>query len=338
MSPETVSIIIPCRNEEQYIGRCLDSILKQNFPAQRLDVFVADGLSIDQTREIIQTYADRDSRIHLLVNEEQTTSFGLNLGIKNSKSDVIIILGAHAELLPDYVSECLAVLNGNPHIGCSGGILENVCENEAAETIGLAMSSGFGVGNAHFRTGNKEGSVDTVAFGAYKRIVFEKAGLFDTELVRCQDDEFNYRVIKSGFEIHLSNKIRCRYFVRASYSKLLRQYYQYGYWKVYAGKKHKAVTTLRQLVPLLFILYLLGGIAAGLILPELLPLYLVGLSIYIGASLGSAIRASKKLNQILPVMGSFFILHFSYGLGYLIGIFHFILLNRKVKSDARLSR
>jgi len=333
-----VSIVIPARNEESYIGKCLDSILLQDYPATLLEVFVCDGKSTDQTAERVKDYASRHPGIHLLVNEQQTTSFGLNKGIRASTGDFVIILGAHAELATDYVKQCLAAYSYSDKVGCTGGILENIYENDQAEIIGLAMSSGFGVGNAHFRTGSKEGVVDTVAFGAYARKVFEKAGYFDEELVRCQDDEYNFRVVKAGFDIVLSRNIKCRYYVRASFQKLYRQYYQYGYWKVYVNKKHQTITTSRQLVPLFFVLYLIGILPVYLLLPGLGILYLQGAVLYLAVSLGTAFRISRRFKQVMPVVLSFFILHFSYGYGYLKGIIHFLFLGRKVQLDEKLSR
>ena len=202
---KSVAIVIPCRNEEKYIGKCIDSILKQDYPQEQLLVYVCDGKSNDGTVRIIDAYAAKYSNIRLLINEKQTTPFALNLGIKESDSDVVIILGAHAELYPDYVSNCIKAFSFDQNIGCTGGIIENVYENETAAVIGKAMSSGFGVGNAHFRTGNKDGLVDTVAFGAYKKEVFEKIGLFNEELIRNQDDEFNGRIAFVSITLNLHN-------------------------------------------------------------------------------------------------------------------------------------
>ena len=230
----------------------------QDYKDGAIDVFVCDGMSTDATTALVEKYALTHPMVHVLMNKKQTTPFALNLGIRKSEADVVIILGAHSELYPDYISKCMEAFSLGTNIGCTGGIIENEYENETAEVIGKAMSSSFGVGNAHFRTGNKNGYVDTVAFGAYKREVFSKVGYFDEELIRNQDDEFNYRVTKAGFKIYLYSEIRCKYFVRASFGKLFKQYYQYGYWKVYVAKKHHAVTTFRQLVPLFFVLFLIG--------------------------------------------------------------------------------
>lgn len=334
----TVAIVIPCRNEEKYIGKCLDSIIAQDYIPEAISVYVCDGKSTDGTIAIINAYAEKYFNIHHLVNERQSTPFALNLGITNSATDLVIILGAHSELYPDYVSKCMEAFSFDPAIGCTGGIIENVYESDAAAVIGKAMSSGFGVGNAHFRTGNKDGFVDTVAFGAYKREVFDKIGLFDEELIRNQDDEFNYRVIKAGYKIYLYKGIRSKYYVRASFGKLYNQYFQYGYWKVYVGKKHKAVTTLRQTVPLFFVLFLLGGALLSIANIVFLWLYVAGLGFYLMGSIVSAIERADSGKQIPQIMYSFFILHFSYGWGYLKGIIDFFIMNKQIRKEEMLTR
>ncbi len=158
-------IVIPCRNEEKYIGPCIDSILNQTGNTYEIRAYVCDGKSDDGTGKIVENYSSKFPAINLLINEKRTTPFALNLGIKKALSDgceLIIILGAHSELYPDYVSNCIKVIKENPDVSCAGGVLENVYVNYTSETIGLAMSSPFGVGNAHFRTGAKDGYVDTV--------------------------------------------------------------------------------------------------------------------------------------------------------------------------------
>ena len=125
------------------------------------------------------------------------------------------------------------------------------------------MSTPFGVGDAKFRTGGSAGHVDTVAFGAYRRDALEEIGLFDVALSRNQDDELNYRLLKSGWRIWFDPRISSQYHVRSTYRNLVRQYYQYGYWKVFVNLKHRTITTWRQTVPALFLLVLLERVPAG---------------------------------------------------------------------------
>ena len=201
------------------------------------------------------------------------------------------------------------------------------------------MSSAFGVGNAHFRTGSKNGFVDTVAFGAYRNEVFEKIGYFDEDLIRNQDDEFNFRLLQNGFKIYLNSNIKSKYYVRASFSKLYKQYYQYGYWKVYVNKKHKAVTSIRQLVPLFFVLFLFLGFTLSFLHWILGTLFSLGLLAYIGLAIVFASQKSTSFEKITGIAYTFFLLHFSYGLGYLVGIFDFIALNKGPRiSSQKLTR
>lgn len=341
-----VAVVIPCRNEERYIERCVLSVVNSDYREGTIDVYISDGMSDDNTRSIIRDLSSAYPNVHLVDNEKRTTPFALNLGIKAAGDfDVLIILGAHAEIAPDYVALCVADLEKDKLVGCTGGILENVNEDEVSETIAHAMSSPFGVGNAHFRTGLKAGYVDTVAFGAYRKEVFDKIGLFDEALTRNQDDEFNYRVTKAGYKILLDPKIRCKYYVRASYGKLFRQYYQYGLWKVYVNRKHKAVTSVRQLIPPAFVLFLL-------ILP-LIPLYILIMPFgkiiamiwavlfagYISGGVLAAMQQNARPGQFPGVVFSFFLLHTGYGLGYLHGILKFLVLQKQPgHNESRLSR
>ncbi len=330
--------MIPCRNEERYIARCVESVLHSGYPAEQLEVLVCDGMSDDKTRAIVENMSRENSRVRLIDNPHRTTPFALNLGIQHAASpDVVIILGAHAEIAPDYVRLCVEDLRNDPSAGCVGGLLESVNEDSTTSVIALAMSSSFGVGNAHFRTGTKSGYVDTVAFGAYRKTVFERIGLFDEALVRNQDDEFNYRVTKAGFKIILDPRIRAKYYVRSAFRKLFRQYYQYGLWKVYVNRKHGAVTTMRQLVPPAFMLFLFSAVAI-----PFLPLYGIAWAVifvlYFCLACLAAFRQGAKGGQLPGVVAAFILLHAGYGTGYLHGIWKFLVLRKQPGRDETLSR
>ena len=281
MKPK-ISIIIPCRNEEKYIANCLESILNCDYPNEHIEIKVVDGMSDDNTRAIIQSYSDRYGFIELIDNIKQKTPFAFNLGIKNSSSDYVIFVGARFEISANYISYSIQKLKEDKSLGCIGGAIYNNYENEISETISKAMNSSFGVGMGNFRTNFKdEIYVDTVSCAVYRMSIFDEIGLFDEQLTRNQDDEFNYRVTKAGYKILSSNKISYKYMVRASFLKLFKQYYQYGYWKVFVNRKHKTITTVRQLVPLFFVSYLLFSSIAIFVFPSYLYLLLLPLIIYI---------------------------------------------------------
>ncbi len=340
MTQKKVAIVIPCRNEEHYIERCLLSLLQQSYPISQISIIVVDGFSTDKTREKIIQLQHRYSQILLLNNSNKTTPYALNLGIcYASDADYIMILGAHAELEKDYIVKAVELLNNNDAIACVGGVLLNISENSTTEVISAAMSSVFGVGSAHFRTGLNEGFVDTVAFGMYRRQVFDAVGLFDEELIRNQDDEFNFRLIKSGFRIFLSRQLRARYYVRTSWKKLIRQFYQYGYWKVYVNRKHRTITTVRQLVPFMFVLYLLLLFCCLIFLPQFWYLAIMPLNLYLLIAFIISFGYYTNIADNIRLIITFLLMHVSYGWGYAVGIFDFYILNKSMqKTDEKLSR
>jgi len=292
-------------------------------------------MSEDNTRKIVNTYSN--PQVRLIDNKEQFTPNALNIGVDNSSGEIFIILGGHAFLEKDFVRKNIEILQGNLEIGCAGGQIINIYENKTGELISNAMSSGFGVGNATFRTGGEANFVDTVAFGAYWKKIHYEIGGFDEDLVRNQDDDYNFRVLKAGFKIYFDPEIISHYYVRGSYSKLYRQYYQYGYWKVYVNVKHKTVTTLRQLVPLIFVLGLFSGIILSFIHCLFFFLLVGALLLYAMLATVVGVRKSKTIKDGLKTALVFPILHFSYGLGYLYGIIHFACLSKKPSKRSKVS-
>ena len=201
------------------------------------------------------------------------------------------------------------------------------------------MSVSFGMGLGNFRTLSKSGFTDTVTSPMYPAWVFEKIGMFDSRLTRNQDDDFNFRVHKAGGKIFFAADISLRYYVRGNYRQLWKQFYQYGYWKVYVNRKHRAVTTFRQLIPPLFVLFLFSLPLAFLPIPYLglaqvffLALYMV-LCIVFGKKLGTTRIEESQIASVFPI------LHISYGLGYLKGIWRFLILRKEPEENAsKLSR
>ena len=336
MSKQKVSIVIPCRNEAKYIQKNIESILAQDYEGE-ITALICDGESDDGTVEIVQKLAnDNPGKVRLINNPDRFTPQALNLGIRAQDFDVFIILGGHAYLKEDFVRRNIEELEKDNAVGCAGGVINNIYENKDGEIISRAMSSKFAVGNATFRTGGKKGYVDTVAFGAYRKEVYEKIGGFDEVLVRNQDDEYNYRVTSEGFKILFDPSIESFYYVRGNIQKLWNQYFQYGYWKVFIGKKHKAVTTLRQLVPLIFVLGLIVGGVLSLIIPNFYLLYSAGVLSYVFLAILFGAKSAKPGSpEGLKIALIFAILHLSYGFGYLKGIIHFIFMGKNPSEKSK---
>jgi len=320
-----VSVVMPVRNEGVFIERSLGAVLRQTYPADRMEILVADGLSDDGTPAAIAAMQKSDPRIQLLTNSGRIVSTGLNAALARGRGEIVIRVDGHCEVAPDYVLRCVEHL-AKGEADAVGGPLETVGEDELSRTIAIAMSSVFGVGGVAFRTTSGwSGLVDTVAFPAFTRDAIERAGAFDEELVRNQDDEYNYRLRELGGRILLASDVRCRYFSRSSLRSLWRQYFQYGYWKVRVMQKHPAQMRPRQFVPPLFVAGLLLLAAAA---PFLVPArwllagtaaaYALGVLV---ATVSSTSRGSLRAVTLLPV--AFAAMHFGYGLGFLKGLIAF---------------
>lgn len=328
-----VALIVPVRNEEKYIGGLIESVAVIDYPLDRVQLIIIDGKSEDNTCSIVQEKAKQYSWIVLLDNSNQTTPFAFNIGIRHAKeADILITVGGHSLLHRDFIRETVSTFSLNPEIGCVGGIMENKYEDEISKSIGMAMASPFGVGNAHFRTADRDGYVDTVGFPAYKKEVFEKVGLFNESLTRNQDDEFNYRVTKSGYKIYLNRKIKSEYFVRGDFSKLFHQYYQYGFWKVFVNKIHGTVTTTRQLIPPVFVSFLAIGFLISWLSWFLAGMYVGIILLYLVAAVFFAAKQSTSAIESFRIVYAFMILHIAYGAGYLSALWQVAILGKKPDS------
>ncbi len=337
-----VSVIVPCRNEKPYIAACLESVLAGDYPRDQLEILVADGQSDDGTREILARYTAAYSCITLIENPKRTTPAGLNAAIRSASGSVIVRMDAHVLYPPDYITRLVNTLEetGADNVG---GVLETVPADRTAvaRAIAIGLSHRFGVGNSHFRTGARERrEVDTVPFGCYRREVFERIGLFDEDLIRNQDDELNFRLIRHGGRVLLTPEVSCRYFARRSFRQLASMYYQYGYFKPMVARKVGRVMTVRQLVPsvLLATLIASGGLSpwlpgAGAAFAGIATLYGGAVLASSALATGSDLRCGAALAAVFPI------LHFSYGAGFLRGIYdHLLSQGVPATAETALSR
>lgn len=318
MTQAFVSIIAPVRNEERYIERCLHSIAVQDYPRERFEVIVVDGESTDLTRQVVNRFAAEYAvDLRVLPNPVRKTAPGLNIGLRAARGDVIIRIDGHATMAPDFLNRSTEALLATG-ADCVGGVIESEGEGYAGGAIALAMSSPFGVGGAAFRSGG-EGEADTVAFGAYRRDVFDRIGLFSEDIDKGEDDEFNYRLRGRGGRIVLVPGIRARYTVRAGFPALCRQYFGYGRAKPEVLRRHPAQMQLRQLAPAAFVVS--GAISAvAATSGTARPLKLL-VSSYGAAIAVASVAASRRGWRFLPALPiAFACLHISYGAGFIDGV------------------
>lgn len=315
------SIVIPTYNEQENISNCIDSILKQNYDLNLIDIVIVDGHSSDNTIAKINEYQKKFSSITLLENPVRRTPTSLNIGIKAAKGEIIIILGAHASLDPDFIFFNNKYLN-EKNVNVTGGTQINIGLNFTQKAIALAMENPFGMGSAPYRWSKKEQFVDTVVYAAYRRELFDEIGYFEENFSISEDAELNWRIRKAGHKILFSPDIKSYYHPRKTVSKFIQQMFRYGILRVHMFKKHKTAIKITHMIPPTFVFTLLTLLILTAF-SVISPVFIFAmLGIYFSLNLLSVISKTSKTNLKFIPMVSFliFVLHFSWGLGFLIGL------------------
>jgi succinoglycan biosynthesis protein ExoA len=319
-----VTLIIPMLDERRRIRGCLESILAQDYPLDRVEILLVDGRSTDGTREIAREImaANPQVAISLIDNEKRIPAAAMNLGILRARGTYVLRLDAHCEAAPDFIRKTIEVLD-RTGAGCVGGSVTSVGEGRTARAVALAMSSRFGVGNAHFRYAREERTVDAVAYGAYRRAIFDEIGLYDEDLVYSEDNELNDRLTRMGRKVVLSPEIRVRYYTRETLPALWQQYFRYGRGRTRYMVRAPSSIRLRHLAPLALLAFLQITLLLGFF-DERFWLAMLGV---LGLWLVSAVIATLRIGParggdalaLLPL--AFACQHFGYGAGQCAGFF-----------------
>jgi len=325
-----VSVIIPCRNERKHIEGFLDSLRQQENGGWEVEVLIADGMSDDGTRDILAKETKAHPNFRIIDNPARFVSTGLNAAIRAAKGEIIIRMDVHSHYGPRYIEKCIETLK-KTRAANVGGPARTRSDTYMQKANSLAYHSSFSSGGAAFHNPDYEGYVDTVTYGCWKKSTLEKIGGFDEELVRNQDDELNLRLVRSGEKIWQNPEIESWYYPRASLRAVYRQYSQYGYWKVRVIQKHRIPSSIRHLVPALFV--------GSLMMAGLLAIFFpwarwvtggLGL-VYLMANLCATLVTCRSVAnwKYLPAMPFLFAAyHFGYGYGFLRGLIAFGLLRR----------
>jgi len=303
-----VSVIVPCRNEGRFISECLGSIINNDYPKEKLEVLVVDGMSEDKTREIVEKYRRQYPFLNLIDNPRKITPSAMNIGIKNSKGEIIIKMDAHCLYEKNYISKCVKHLkeSGADNVG---GVLKTLPAKDTlvAKAIAISLSHPFGAGSSYFRIGSKKPrEVDTVAFGCYKKEVFEKIGLFNEKMAQIEDFELNWRLRKAGGKIILFPDIIAYYYPSSdNFKDFFWHNFTDGIWATYP-LKYEFKVSLRHLIPLIFILTL----------PLSIWLY-IPISLFFSAQIAFH---EKDIRLFFAMPLAFGARHIGYGLGSVFGI------------------
>jgi glycosyltransferase involved in cell wall biosynthesis len=320
----TVSVLIPCYNERERIGHCLQSLLRNDYPAGRIELVVIDGHSNDGSRELVDELARRHPNVRVLDNPARGKPQGLNLGIQSTRSDVVVRADAHAWYPPSYVRRLVEDLDRYAADN-TGGVREtHIGGSRMARAIGIAISHRFAAADAHYRTGTKRvRAVESVFGGCYRREVFGRIGLFNEHLVRTQDRELNRRLLGAGGRIVLDPQVWCLYFPRGHMRDYWRWTYEGAFWLFYA-RRFTAVPMLswRNLVPLTFVLWHVVAVFGAGISTAVAGVAAVPLLGYWGCNAAISWSAARRHGDLglAPYLALAFVLtHWSYGLGSLQG-------------------
>ena len=327
-----VSVVIPARNEEKFIGKCIESILNGTYPKDKLEILVVDGMSEDRTEEIVDRYKkEYPSLIKLLKNEKIYTPCGLNMGIKNSKGDIVMVGGAHTTFSENYIVECVKRLMKGYDV--AGGIVKTLPRDERplSKAIANVLKHPFGVGGAKYRTKEdlkEDIEVDTVAYGLYKREIFDEVGLFNENLIRNQDIELNLRIKRSGRKIILVPSAEAFYHARNTLKGLWKNNFGNGFWVIWSLKFAKLPFSIRHVVPLAFVLFLIFGSLLSFLWKPFIYFFGSVLGLYLLLLLISSVQIALKEKSVMIFfysIVSFLTLHVSYGMGSLWAVIKFIL-------------
>jgi len=316
-----VTVAIPCFNEERHIEACLEDVFAQDYPAERLEILVGDGMSTDRTREILARIA-ATGRIRTIDNPKRLQAAAMNAMIAEARGDVIVRMDVHARYAPDYVRQCVAVLRetGADNVG---GAQRAVPETWFQRALCAALDSPLAVGGARYRNADAEGEVDTVFLGAFRRAVFDEIGGYDPNAITNEDAELNQRILEHGGKVYLSRKIVVHYYPRDSFRGLAKQYYKYGRGRARTLLKRRTFPTPRPALPFLMVL---SGTTL-LAVPKLRALAPLAFGAYGAASAFEAVRVSFPRGlHLAPVVAAIFpVLHVSHGVGFGAGLVRYIL-------------
>ena len=321
MALPLVTIAMPAFNEERFIEDCIRSVQAQDYPRDRIEILVADGRSEDRTREILADLAEDDPRIRVVDNPERLQAAGLNRLIREARGDIVVRMDVHCEYAPTYVRTCVETLErtGADNVG---GAQRARAKTAFQRALCAALTSPLGVGGASYRDATREGFVDTVFLGAFRKRVFETIGLYDPNAITNEDAELNQRLLESGGKVFLSRDIEVHYYPRDSYRTLAKQYFKYGRGRARTLLKLGRFPTLRPLIPF----FMVTGATTLLLVPPLWPIAPPALAAYLLATGAEAIRIARHLGPsgIATCWAIFPTLHLSHGIGFFAGLLRYL--------------
>jgi glycosyltransferase involved in cell wall biosynthesis len=325
-------VIVPCYNEERFIGKALVNLAEQ-YSSEAYEIIVVDGMSNDRTREVVEEFQQShpELSIRLLDNPQRKIPHALNRGIAAARGEIIARMDAHAAPSRGYIRRCVEVLSeGNAAVVGMPCRVRPGADTATARAIAIAVSHLFGIGDAKYRLGTdgdgleQQEEVDTVAFACFSKSLWSELGGFDEKLLTNEDYDFNYRVRARGERVMLDRLAHCDYFARPTLAKLASQYLRYGAWKARMLRGRPRSLKLRQLVAPAFVASIALLAAAGFRRSIAWWMLALEFGTYLMAALSFAYHATRKNRDrsavLLMLPLAFFTIHFSWGTSFLWGL------------------
>lgn len=331
-----VSFAVVAYNAEKTLPSLLQDLCAQEYPHEKIEVLLIDSTSSDGTRKVMEAFAAEDhgfKNVLLLDNPGKTLPCGCNVALKNYTGDAIVRLDAHANIDPDFITKNVEILNSGEDI--SGGQVESVLTNDTPfqRTLLLAENSAFCGGIASFRRLTERAYVNTMAFAMYRREVYDKAGLYNENLARTEDNDMSYRIGLAGYKMCCDPVIKTRRVTRPSFKALLRQKYLNGYWIGKTMGIQPKCFSLFHFVPFVFVLGILFTTVLSCVGFPWLTYLMWGA--YALAAVGAAVLDIRRVkfdwtHLLLPFV--FLALHVFYGTGTLVGLIELPFWLKKIKN------
>lgn len=302
-----ITVVLPIRNEEQFIAQTLDYILTQDYPRELMEVLVVDGESDDRTVAIVSEIAKTDPRVRLLSNPQRFSSAARSTGARAATGEIVTFIDGHTYIDNDQLLKSTACLMQEKEVDVLSRpqFLDTPDNSFFQKAVSLARKSVLGHGLDSTIYTDKDFFVDPSSSGAsYRREVFDEIGYFDERFDACEDVEFNYRVHKSGRKSFTSLALAVYYYPRASLGRLFRQMARYGAGRLRLARKHPATLSPTTLLPVFFLLGIIGLPLLSLIWPIFGWLFVAGYGLYfllaIASAIGIAVRQGAAF--LLPVL------------------------------------
>jgi glycosyltransferase involved in cell wall biosynthesis len=319
----SVTVVVPCFNEQATILRLLEALVNQTYPNEKMDVIISDGKSTDNTRSIISTFIGTHPDLKLIVIDNPGGSIpsALNAALDKAQGDIIVRLDAHSVPFSDYIERSITA-----HQQGLGDNIGGVWQIEAGEdkwiarSIAAAAAHPLGAGDAQYRLTPNPRFVDTVPFGSFRKELIGRIGRFDETLLTNEDYEFNARVRLGGGKVWLDPSIRSIYYSRSSIPQLARQYARYGFWKWRMLQRYPSTLRWRQALPPIFVLslILLSVLSLWLTLFRYALAFLAGVYFLILGLAGLNLALNqKKAYLVIGFPVAIVTMHTAWGLGFL---------------------